>query len=127
MRICRFNANRLGVIQGDQVFDVTGALAVLPASSYPLPGHDLLVAQLAQVRAHIEALLLSAVPMPLQRATLLSPVANPGKIIGAPVNYRKHLEAARADAGIHHNNEFQGIGRMDVAVRVAPTQTSLRP
>lgn len=33
MRICRFNANRLGIIQGDQVFDVTGALAVLPASS----------------------------------------------------------------------------------------------
>ena len=44
MRICRFNANRLGVIQGDQVFDVSGALAVLPASSYPLPGHDLLIA-----------------------------------------------------------------------------------
>ena len=30
MRICRFNANRLGVIQGDQVFDVSGALAVFP-------------------------------------------------------------------------------------------------
>lgn len=113
MRICRFNANRLGVIQGDQVFDVSGALAVLPASSYPLPGHDLLIAHLAQVRAHIEDLLPRAVPVPLQRVTLLAPVANPGKIIGAPVNYKKHLEEARADSGIHHNNqvlEIQKIG-----------------
>lgn len=113
MRICRFNANRLGIIQGDQVFDVTGALAVLPASSYPLPRHDLLIANLDQVRAHIEQIMPSAVTVPLQRVNLLSPVANPGKIIGAPVNYRKHLEEARADAGIHHNNqvlEIQKIG-----------------
>ncbi len=113
MRICRFNANRLGIIQGDQVFDVTGALAVLPASSYPLPRHDLLIANLDQVRAHIEKIMPSAVPVPLQRVNLLSPVANPGKIIGAPVNYRKHLEEARSDAGIHHNNqvlEIQKIG-----------------
>ncbi len=113
MRICRFNANRLGIIQGDQVFDVTGALAVLPASSYPLPHHDLLIANLDQVRAHIEQIMPSAVTVPLQRVNLLSPVANPGKIIGAPVNYRKHLEEARADAGIHHNNqvlEIQKIG-----------------
>lgn len=113
MRICRFNANRLGVIQGDQVFDVSGALAVLPASSYPLPGHDLLIAHLAQVRAHIEQILPRAVAVPLQRVTLLAPVANPGKIIGAPVNYKKHLEEARADSGIHHNNqvlEIQKIG-----------------
>ena len=113
MRICRFNANRLGIIRGDQVFDVTGALAVLPTSSYPLPRHDLLVAHLGQVRAHIETILPSAVPIPLQRVNLLSPVANPGKIIGAPVNYRKHLEEARADAGIHHNSqilEIQKIG-----------------
>ena len=113
MRICRFNANRLGIIQGDQVFDVTGALAVLPASNYPLPRHDLMVAHLAQVRARIETILPSAVPIPLQRVNLLSPVANPGKIIGAPVNYRKHLEEARADSGIHHNSqvlEIQKIG-----------------
>ena len=113
MRICRFNANRLGIIQGEQVFDVTGALAVLPASSYPLPRHDLLLANLDQVRAHIEQILPSAVPIPLQSVHLLSPVANPGKIIGAPVNYRKHLEEARADSGIHHNSqvlEIQKIG-----------------
>jgi 2-keto-4-pentenoate hydratase/2-oxohepta-3-ene-1,7-dioic acid hydratase in catechol pathway len=35
---------------------------------------------------------------------LLAPVANPGKIIAAPVNYTKHLEEALADKGIHHGN-----------------------
>jgi 2-keto-4-pentenoate hydratase/2-oxohepta-3-ene-1,7-dioic acid hydratase in catechol pathway len=52
--------------------------------------------------------------------TLLSPVANPGKILAAPVNYRKHLDEARGDPAIHHQKqvaEIQGIGRMEVAVR----------
>jgi len=40
---------------------------------------------------------------------LLSPVANPGKIIAAPVNYKKHLEEALADKGIHHGNLVQEI------------------
>jgi 2-keto-4-pentenoate hydratase/2-oxohepta-3-ene-1,7-dioic acid hydratase in catechol pathway len=35
---------------------------------------------------------------------LLAPVANPGKIIAAPVNYTKHLQEALADKGIHHGN-----------------------
>src|SRR5207248_11445943 len=30
--------------------------------------------------------------------------SNPGKIIAAPVNYKKHLEEALADKGIHHGN-----------------------
>jgi 2-keto-4-pentenoate hydratase/2-oxohepta-3-ene-1,7-dioic acid hydratase in catechol pathway len=35
---------------------------------------------------------------------LLAPVANPGKIVAAPVNYAKHLQEALADKGIHHGN-----------------------
>jgi len=36
---------------------------------------------------------------------LLSPVANPSKIIGAPVNYQKHLDEVRNDAQLHHDNQ----------------------
>ena len=117
MRICRFNANRLGIILGDQVLDVTAALAVLPASSYPLPRHDLMIAHLAQVRAQIGQIMTTAVPIPLQSVTLLSPVANPGKIIGAPVNYRRHLEEARADSGIHHNSQILEIQKIGVFLK----------
>jgi 2-keto-4-pentenoate hydratase/2-oxohepta-3-ene-1,7-dioic acid hydratase in catechol pathway len=34
----------------------------------------------------------------------LSPVANPSKVIGAPVNYQKHLDEVKSDAQIHQNN-----------------------
>jgi len=40
---------------------------------------------------------------------LLSPVANPGKVIAAPVNYTKHLQEALADKGIHHGNLISEI------------------
>jgi 2-keto-4-pentenoate hydratase/2-oxohepta-3-ene-1,7-dioic acid hydratase in catechol pathway len=36
--------------------------------------------------------------------TLLSPVANPGKIIAAPVNFEKHRDEARRDPQLHGNN-----------------------
>jgi 2-keto-4-pentenoate hydratase/2-oxohepta-3-ene-1,7-dioic acid hydratase in catechol pathway len=36
--------------------------------------------------------------------TLLSPVANPGKIVAAPVNYEKHRIEASTDPGLHGNN-----------------------
>ena len=35
---------------------------------------------------------------------LLSPVANPSKIIGAPVNYKKHLDEVATDPSLHHQN-----------------------
>jgi 2,4-diketo-3-deoxy-L-fuconate hydrolase len=36
--------------------------------------------------------------------TLLSPIANPGKIVAAPVNYEKHRIEAATDPGLHGNN-----------------------
>lgn len=113
MKICRFDENRLGVVEGDSVRDVTAALDVLPAYRYPTPTDDALIANLAQVRQRIEALLPNAPTLALSQVTLLSPVANPGKIIAAPVNYLKHLDEARTDSQIHHQNailEIQKIG-----------------
>ena len=89
MRLCRFGENRLGVVDGDQVRDVTAALDELPAYRYPLPAGDMLVANLEKVTARVRAIAKSSAPAPLEGLKLLSPVANPSKIIGAPVNYRK--------------------------------------
>ena len=49
---------------------------------------------------------------------LLSPVANPGKLIAAPVNYQKHLDEVKADAQIHANNP--GAHRHDPDGRAVP-------
>jgi 2,4-diketo-3-deoxy-L-fuconate hydrolase len=89
MRLCRFGEKRLGVVDGDQVRDVTAALEELPAYRYPLPAGDMLMANLEKVATRARALATNSAPMPLDGLTLLSPVANPNKIIGAPVNYRK--------------------------------------
>lgn len=114
MKICRFDDNRLGVLQGDAVRDVTAALDVLPTyNTYPLPTVDPLIAHLDKVRGRIDELLPDAPQLALSQVSLLSPVANPGKIIAAPVNYLKHLDEARTDSQIHHQNailEIQKIG-----------------
>ncbi len=104
MRLCRFNQNRLGVVEGETVKDVTAALDVLPEVRYPLPSHDPLIANLAAVTARARALAAAAPSLPLDAVALLSPVANPGKLIAAPVNYQKHLDEVRGDSQIHHGN-----------------------
>ena len=113
MKIARFDDNRLGLVEGDQVKDVTAALDVLPRVGYPLPLHDPLIAHLDTVCAEIRRLAPSAPSLPLAGRTWLAPVANPGKIVAAPVNYQKHLDEAREQVEIHHNNqviEIQKIG-----------------
>jgi 2-keto-4-pentenoate hydratase/2-oxohepta-3-ene-1,7-dioic acid hydratase in catechol pathway len=103
MRLCRFGEGRLGLVEGSTVRDVTAALDVLPSARYPFPRHDVLIANLDAVKARAAELAASAPALALDGLTLLSPVANPGKIIAAPVNYQKHLDEVRGDAALHHN------------------------
>ena len=107
MRLCRFEENRLGLVDpsttlgasGEQIRDVTGALDELPPCRYPFPPGDILVANLEKVAARARALAASAPARPLDGVKLLSPIANPNKIIGAPMNYRTGQdEAAIASA-----------------------------
>ena len=100
MKICRYDNNKLGLVRGDQVLDVTGALEVLPQLSYPYPLADQLIANLDQVMAAIDRLAGGAAASPVSEVKLLSPVANPSKIMGAPINYVKHQQEAEADPGI---------------------------
>lgn len=127
MRLCRFADNRLGLVEGDRVTDVTAALAVLPSVRYPLPPHDLLVAHLPELRDAVAAAAKGAKTIALSDCALLSPLANPGKIVAAPVNYKKHLEEARADAEIHHQNQVAEIQRVGLFLKansslVGPSQ-----
>src|ERR1700719_1672818 len=96
MKLCRFNDQRLGIVDGETIRDVSEALLVLPARHYPLPTFDTMVAAIEEVRAAAESL--RATPtLRLDEVTLLSPVANPGKLVAAPVNYQAHLDEAIAD------------------------------
>jgi 2-keto-4-pentenoate hydratase/2-oxohepta-3-ene-1,7-dioic acid hydratase in catechol pathway len=102
MKICRYDDNRVGLVQDESVRDVTSVLEELGRFAYPLPKYDPFIARLDTLKPKIEAAGRTAKAIPLDRVKLLSPVANPGKIIAAPVNYTKHLQEALADKGIHH-------------------------
>ena len=104
MRFCRFDDNRLGVVDGAVVRDVTAALDVLPSQAYPFPTHDLLVEHLDTIADRVRVLAPNARTFALDSVTLLSPIANPGKIVAAPVNYEKHRIEAATDPGLHGNN-----------------------
>jgi 2-keto-4-pentenoate hydratase/2-oxohepta-3-ene-1,7-dioic acid hydratase in catechol pathway len=97
MKICWYDQQQLGAVVDGMVHDVSAALAALPAARYPAAPGDLLMAHLDTVRGAIERLLPTATAKPVAQARFLSPVANPGKIIGVPVNYADHVAEANAD------------------------------
>ncbi|HEX2546547.1 MAG TPA: fumarylacetoacetate hydrolase family protein [Ramlibacter sp.] len=120
MQLCRFNDDRLGLVQGDEILDVSSALQVLPAVTYPLPRHDPLIVHLDAVRAEVTRLAANGNRLTRHRLSdvrLLAPVANPGKVVAAPVNYLKHLEEARQDKGIHHQNQIGEIQRVGLFLK----------
>lgn len=97
MKICWYNQQQLGAVVDGKVYEVSAALEALPRAHYPAAPGDLLTAHLDTVRAAIERLLPNAASIPVAQARFLSPVANPGKIIGVPVNYADHVAEANAD------------------------------
>lgn len=111
MKLCRFGNNQLGLVEGTQILDVSAALDVLPSHRYPLPNHDPLIANLGKLMTRIEAIKSQAAIVQLADVHFLSPVANPGKIIAAPVNYVKHLQEVLDDPNLHHDMRINHIQR----------------
>lgn len=114
MRLCRFDDNRLGVVDGDVVKDVTSVLADLPAA-HPLA--DPLYAALDSLRPRIEAAAQQAPGKPLSQVRLLSPVAQPAKMVAAPVNYINHLNEVNESAELHHGVLINEIHRCGVFLK----------
>ena len=109
MKLCRFDDDRLGLVEGDEVADVSAALEVLAPVRWPAPHGDALIANLDAVRAEIERIKGAAKRVALAEIRLLSPVANPTKVIGAPVNYQAHHAESAADTGVNFGQEIKTI------------------
>ncbi len=109
MRICRFNDDRLGIVEGSEIVDVTAALDVIPETGWPAPPGDALIAHLDAVLIRAREIAPDAQRVPLSGALLKSPVANPNKVIGAPVNYYAHQDEAIKDAGVNFGREIKTI------------------
>jgi 2-keto-4-pentenoate hydratase/2-oxohepta-3-ene-1,7-dioic acid hydratase in catechol pathway len=112
MKICRFDDDRLGLVQDDEVLDVSKALEAIPEQRWPLVQGDPLILHFKAVLAAAKKLAPKAKRKALAKVKLLSPVANPGKIIAAPINYNDHIAESVKDPGIAHGrtNIQKGIG-----------------
>lgn len=115
MRICHFAQGRLGLIDGEQVSDVTAALDVLPAQRWPLAIGDPLILHLDALTRRIAEVVHGARSLPLKDAQLLSPIVNPSKVMAVPANYSKHVEIdVMRDPGVDqgvHAKQLKGIER----------------
>jgi 2-keto-4-pentenoate hydratase/2-oxohepta-3-ene-1,7-dioic acid hydratase in catechol pathway len=88
MRLALFNKGRLGVVDGDDLVDVTDQLA---GPGAPSPSGALHQYIENTVRDGAAPLDLTGCPrVPLTEAVLEAPLPRPGKIVGAPVNYLDH-------------------------------------
>jgi 2,4-didehydro-3-deoxy-L-rhamnonate hydrolase len=96
MKLCRFDEDRLGVVVGNMVHDVTAAQDEIRKSArYDMKG-DALIAALPTWRPRIEEMAKKATGKPLSSVKLLSPIARPSKAMAAPTNYKKHIEEMRS-------------------------------
>jgi 2-keto-4-pentenoate hydratase/2-oxohepta-3-ene-1,7-dioic acid hydratase in catechol pathway len=100
VKLCRFDDDRLGVVEGDHVLDVTSALEQIALQRWPIRPGDPLIRSMDRVLPAVAALRASAPRKPASAVVYKSPVANPGKIVAAPINYIEHIEESKKDPGI---------------------------
>lgn len=109
MKLCRYDDDKLGLVDGDEIIDVTAALDAIPAQTWPLDRSDPLAANLSAVCKRVVAVKADGARVPISDVALLSPIATPPKIIGAPVNYHAHADEAKADQGVAHGQTILSI------------------
>ena len=123
MKLARCIDGRVGLIRGptgaETFHDASAIRERLPPQRWPLPAGDLLIAALPELRAELERLANGARAEPASALRFASPVANPSKIIGAPINYVEHAEESRRDPGISHGRKITGIADMGLFLKAS--------
>jgi len=110
MRLCRYDDDRLGVVRGDMVHDVTEAQTQIRAAApYAMKG-DAVIAALPAWRSRLEEMAAKAPGKPVSQVKLLSPVARPSKLVAAPTNYKAHIEEMAARAAAQNVKPSPAIG-----------------
>lgn len=95
MKLARFNEGRLGVVDQDEIVDVTEICGMDPAE-WPPVGMPRVIARFAELAPQITAGLSGCKRYRLDAVTLRTPVPWPNKVIAYPVNYHKHGQEMQA-------------------------------
>ena len=106
MKLCRFDDDRLGLVDGDDVLDVSAALDAIPPQRWPIAPGDPLIGNLERVVQRVKAVAAGAPRRKLSGVKLKSPISNPTKIVNAPINYQAHIDEAKKDQGIAHGRDM---------------------
>lgn len=103
MKLARFDNDRLGVVIGTNVHDITDIQTQI-RNEAPYVGYfDAVIAALPKWRGKMEDAAKKAPGKPISSVKLLSPIARPPKNIAAPTNYAAHIAEmqARRDQGMN--------------------------
>jgi 2-keto-4-pentenoate hydratase/2-oxohepta-3-ene-1,7-dioic acid hydratase in catechol pathway len=100
MRLARFDNDRIGIVRGDDIIDVTDVAGAVPGE-WPPVAMCRLMAKFGALRSKLEEA--SGPVRPLASVRLLTPVPWPNKVIAYPINYHDH--GAEMSVGYRANNQ----------------------
>ena len=94
MKICHYNSNQAGVVAGDKVFDIGGALikAGLARQGYTMLEIIDALANYPQAMQCAREAAQGPGAVALSSVKLLAPITNPGSLWAAAANYRAHQQ-----------------------------------
>jgi 2-keto-4-pentenoate hydratase/2-oxohepta-3-ene-1,7-dioic acid hydratase in catechol pathway len=89
MRLVEFDSHRVGVVNGDDVFDVSSVLGPWAGTPYAMTE---LIARWDECVDAVREAAANAVPLPLRNVRLGPPLPRPRQVLAAPLNYAHHVE-----------------------------------
>jgi 2-keto-4-pentenoate hydratase/2-oxohepta-3-ene-1,7-dioic acid hydratase in catechol pathway len=103
LRIATFDGDRIGVIEGDMIVDMTDKLS-LPIGGWPPIGMLQVISQFARVSPLLRSPDSSCPRKRLSDVRLETPIAWPNKIIAFPANYRAHIDEMKSSGILVSNS-----------------------
>jgi 2-keto-4-pentenoate hydratase/2-oxohepta-3-ene-1,7-dioic acid hydratase in catechol pathway len=109
MKIASFDQQRIGIVDGDSLIDVTG-LAGGDQASWPPTAMLRFIASFDRNEPKLSEAMRSAKRMPLSQVKLNCPILWPNKVIAYPANYHDHISEMKTGTGLISTFNASGQG-----------------
>ena len=109
MKIASFDQERIGLVDGDSVVDVS-ELAGHELASWPPTGMLHFIASFDRIKPKLSEMLRSARRTPLSKVRLNCPILWPNKVIAYPANYHDHISEMKKGTGLISTFNASGQG-----------------
>ena len=100
MRLVTFDSDRIGLVDGDDVIDVTDSVPIEPA------GVSSMRRLISAPGSPVAELPTDGTRRPLSSVRLRAPMPDPTKVVAAPVNYRDHMNEMSSATNISSMGMF---------------------